>query len=261
VLTPGHEVVEPQHDPETDRVDVGVEECAAPDRLGGVAHDGVGDALVIRAVETLLDLLLAEGDDGLDAYRQVVGRRLRSQPGIAGDEGVDSVRGDDDPRSQAVLTSLDADELVALLDQGVDPDARHQEDPRLLALLGEPGVELRAQHGHRVHGLGQARILVVDADGRGGIQELDVVPGDLPFDRRLGQQLGKDLQHRPAVQDAAGQVLGARGLATLDQDHGVAGLRQSVGRHAPRDAGPDDDDVEVRFDSGFGHAHLTSGLR
>jgi hypothetical protein len=68
---------------------------------------------------------------------------------------------------------------------------------------------------------------------------------DHPLDGRLVEEARPYLLHHAAVQQASGEVLGA-GLGTaLDEQHLMPCACDLVGRHAPGDAGSDDDDVEV----------------
>jgi len=134
----------------------------------------------------------------------------------------------------------------------VDAHPGHDEDPGFLALLGQPGVELGAQHGHGIDRVGKPGVLVVDPDRTPGVEEVDVVAGDPTLDGSLVEEVREDLLHPAAVQHAAGEVLRARSLAPLDQDDGASLLGELIGGDAAGDAGPDHDDVEVVLGLGLG---------
>ena len=53
----------------------------------------------------------------------------------------------------------------------VHPDAGHDHGAGLLALLGQPRVQLGAQHRDRVDRVGQPGVLVVDGDRAAGVEE------------------------------------------------------------------------------------------
>ena len=191
------EVIEAHHDADRQRVDVGVEEAAAAHALGAVADHGERRALVAGQVEPSLDRLPGQGYHRLNADGEVVQRLLPAEPRLLGDEGVHAVGGDDHDGPQLVVTGLNADDALAtgsvLGEHPVHADAGHDQGAGLLALGGQPWVQLGPQHGDRVDRLGQPGVLVIDGDRAVGVEEVDVIAGDPPLDRRLGEEIREDL--------------------------------------------------------------------
>ncbi|WHP19251.1 hypothetical protein [Cellulomonas sp. ES6] len=246
-----HEVVEPEHDADGQRLGVRVEERPAADAAGAVADQRVGGALVAGEAEPVLDDGARQPDDRLDADREVVERLLVPQAGLAGEERVDPVRRHDHAGAQLVLAGADADDALAtgpgagLGEQLVDPDAGHDVGPGLLGALGEPRVELRAEHGDGVHGLGQPLRRVVERHRGVRGEERRDVPGDPALHGRLVGEPGEHLVEDAPVEHAAGQVLGPGGLAALDERDGQPLGRQLVRGDGAGRAGPHHHDVEV----------------
>ena len=163
----GDHVVEPQHDADRDRVDVGVHEAAAADALGAVADHGERRALVTGQVEPRLDGLPRQADHAFHAGRQVVQRLLSAAgPTSWAMKEFTPSAATTTADAQFVVAGLDADHPLAggsvLGQHPVDPHPGHDENPCLFALLGQPGIELGPQHGDRVDRVGQPGVLVVD---------------------------------------------------------------------------------------------------
>src|SRR5581483_1271772 len=151
----------------------------------------------------------------------------------------------DHVRAQLVVARPDAGDPALFGQHPVDPDPGHDQRAGLLGLGRQPRVQLGAQHGDRVGRVGQPAVLVVDGHRAFRVEEVDVVAGDPALDGRLVEEAREDLLDAAGVQHAAGQVLAARRLAALDEQHRTALARQQVPGHAAGDAGADDDDVEV----------------
>ena len=77
-----------------------------------------------------------------------------------------------------------------------------------------------------------------------------------PFNRRLADEVRPDLLHYAAVEDAAGQVFGARLRSPLDDENLVPRPCQLIGGNAAGDPGPYDDHVEI--DAGVASGALPS---
>ena len=243
-LTGGLQGVESHDDAHRHRLRVGVEEATTAQATGDVADHGVGGPLPVAQVEAFLDRRGGEPDDGLHPHREVVARFPLPQPGVAREEGVDPVGGDDDPRAQFLLSGAHADDLVALAHELVDAHARHDHHPLLLAALDQPGVEDGPAHRHGADGIGQPGVPVVDVDPRPVVAEAHDVAGDAPVDGGHPGEVGKDLVHDPAVEHPSGQVL-RPGLGAALQQHDLVTLAGQLQRaHRPRDPGADDDGVK-----------------
>jgi hypothetical protein len=248
-----HEVVEPQHDAHGQRGAVRVDDAAAPDALGAVADVRDRGALVAGHPEAVLDHGLRQGQHGLDADREVVGRRGRAQAGLARQERVHPVRRDDDAGAQLVLARLHPDHAparagpVVLGEHPVHADAGHEVRAGLLGLGREPRVEPRPQHRDGVHRVGEAVGRDVQPDRRVRREEHDLVAGDAPLVGGVVEVVRDHLLQHARVQHAAGQVLGPGRLAALDHRHGAALPGEQRRGDAPGRTGPDDDDVEVRL--------------
>ena len=240
------------------RFAVRVQKAAAAEPAGAVTDHRVRDALIAGEVEPLLDHLPGQRDHRLDAERQVVRRFLAPDAGVAAEEAVDPVGGDDDVRAELVLAGADADDALAFGEERLDEHAGHDRGAGLFALFSEPCVEPSPQHGDRVRRIREALVPVVDGHLGLGVEEAQAVACDDPFNRRLADEVRPDLLHYAAVEDAAGQVLGARLRSPLDDENLVPRPRQLIGRHAAGDPGPNDDHVEIDGGSAFGRCHRES---
>lgn len=243
----GHQVVEPQHDADRDRLLVGVQEATTGHALGAVADHGIGRALVARAVETLLDRRGVKRDHRLHAHGQRLLGFLGTDAGLLGDERVHAIGSNHDAGAQFVLARTHADHLAALDHQLIDLDTGHHHDAGLLALLGQPCVELGAQHAHRVDRLGQALVPVVDVHRGGGVGEAHHIARDAPFHRGVVDEPGEHLLHHAAVEHATRQVLGTRLGGPLDEHHRMALLGQLVGGGATCHTATDHHDIKDVF--------------
>ena len=101
---------------------------------------------------------LGSDDHRFHADGQVVERLFLAQADLLGDEGVHAVGGDDHAGPQLVVAGLNADDPLAgravLGQHPVHADAGHDEGAGLLALGGQPWVQLGAQYGDGVDRIG-----------------------------------------------------------------------------------------------------------
>ncbi len=233
-VAPAAQVLHAHDHAQRDAVLVGVEEAAAHHAPGALAHEELGGALAGVQVPAVLDDARRQLDDLLVAERVVPGLRLGRQPGRAAEQPQHALGDDDDARADLVAAGADADDAAVLAQQLVDLHVGHDHGALLGDLLGEPLVEPGAHARCSSAACSPAKrseaiSMVVWAPSA------IIVTSSRATGRSYGRfvpELGVEAADGLHVQAPAGDVLGARVVAALEDHDLDAGRRP--GRRPPR---------------------------
>ena len=161
------------------------------------------------------------------------------------DEGKRPVAGDDHVGTQLVAPGDHAGDFSVFPDHVRNKGLGKQHGPALLDALGEPAVEFRAKDTVAL-GLFGSQLAAGVVEGEGAVPGHEGGPfaDDGPLEGGLLPESREKIADGIYVDAAAGDVLGARVVAPLEDDDLDALAGQRVCRRQPRKSRPDDDDIE-----------------
>ena len=167
------------------------------------------------------------------------------QARLLGDEGKRPVAGDDHVGTQLVASGDHAGDFSVFTDHVRNKGLWQQHGPALLDPLGEPAVEFRSEDTVTLGLFGtQLAAGVVEGDGAVPGHEGGPFADDGPLEGGLVPESREKVADGIQVETAAGDVLGAGVVASLEDDDLDAFAGQRICRRKAGQACPDDDDIE-----------------